>query len=421
MALSFYSILLHLLFFSLPLVATLKGKGTVVLIVLLCLLHLKDFYIHRFALKEKTLNYIKSPLGKWSIAFVLWCFGSSIWSEFSLRSLTNAGRYGLLGLVGFYLYGVLTLLSPQKKDVFCKAFVRGFVLYLAFFFVEIYVFPIGSLLYTDSSTFNSQLFIKGTVNFGFLFWPFLFFILEKYKKISFSKILFLSTVLIGLILLKTKPDAARAGFLLAFFGSWIVYYKPKATYAFSVVFVLFSLITPWIFKSHLISERLGEAFHYLPTSYQHRLIIWHEMGKKTLEHPLLGHGFDYGTTLTKGPIMCLKAGKINWSLNPQKIELIPPYETGCSYVFSSHPHNGIVQVWIELGLIGVLLLLCIFWTLVLKIARMENPRERATYFGLLLFYEIMMLVSSGLWQKWIGATVILALLAIHVVKKSRLD
>jgi O-antigen ligase len=416
MTVSFYSIFLHLIFFSLPLIATFKGKGTVVLVVLLGLLSLKDFWANRTEVTKKILASLKEPLGKWALAFILWCFASSFWSDDSLRSFVNVSRYGLLALIGFYLYTTITTLNDEKKEIFFKAFSRGYIFYCIFFFVEIYVFPLGSFLYTDSSHFGSTLFIKGIVNLGLLFWPFLFFTSQRYLKIKFSKILFLTTAIAMIIFLRASPDAARVGILVGVFGAWIVYHKPKIIYIFSTIFVLFSISSPWLFKSHVSPTALGESFHCLPTSYQHRLFIWNEMSKKALEHPIIGHGFDYATTLSKGPIMCLKKIYFSWSLNPLSFSFSPLKDLGCEYIFSSHPHSGIVQLWIELGLVGIILVLGIFWSVVVKLVQIQNPRERAAYFGLLLFYQVIALTSAGFWQKWVGATIILALLSMHVVK-----
>lgn len=414
--LGFYSIATHLVFFSLPLVATFKGKGTVVLVALLCLLHLKDFWANRSSFKSETIRVSKTCLGIACIGFLVWCFLSSFWSEFPFRSLTNVSRYGFLAFLGYCLYKTSILLPPEKKSILSKAFFRGYIFYLSFFLFEIFVFPLASKIYADSIQFNSQLFIKGIVNLGFLFWPFLFSLSKYESKISFSKTLLFASAILMFILINAAPDAARAGILLGLSGALFVYYKPKSAYVFSVIFSVFSVLAPWIFTSYLTPETLGSLFHYLPLSYQHRFFIWHAMSKKALESPLIGHGFDYATTLAKGPIMCLKKIYFSWQLYPLEFSFSPLVDIGCGHIFTSHPHNGIVQIWVELGLIGIILFLGIFWLLTSKIVSIKNPAERGAYFGLLLFYTVIMLVSSGLWQKWIMATIILAFVGFCAIK-----
>lgn len=416
MTLSFYSIATHLIFLSLPLVATFKGKGTVVLVALLFLLHLKDSWANRIPIKVETLRLSKSSLGLASLAFLSWSILSSLWSAVPLRSLIGVGRYGFLVFIGYYLYITVTLLPSEKKTILFKAFFRGYLFYLVFFLVEIFIFPIASKLYAHSIKFNSQLFIKGIVNLGFLFWSFLFLISYYKSKISFSKMLFISTAILMFILLNAAPDAARAGLLFGFLGASVVYYKPKASYVFSMLFITFGAFAPWILTSCLTPNTLGNMFYYLPLSYQHRFFIWNEMSKKALESPIIGHGFDYATTLSDGPIMCLKKIYFSWNLHPIEFSFSPLVDIGCGHIFTSHPHNGIVQVWVELGLVGIILLSGVLYLLTSKIAKIQNPAERACCFGLLLFYEVIMLVSSGLWQKWIGATIILAFIGFCVIK-----
>ena len=66
----------------------------------------------------------------------------------------------------------------------------------------------------------------------------------------------------------------------------------------------------------------------------------------------------------------------------------------------SHPHNEVMQIWLEQGLIGVILLACfhgsLFWQL-----RKLSSRLTISMFGFYLISSLIVLgVSHSLWHKW---------------------
>ncbi|WP_156995409.1 hypothetical protein [Elstera litoralis] len=64
-----------------------------------------------------------------------------------------------------------------------------------------------------------------------------------------------------------------------------------------------------------------------------------------------------------------------------------------------HPHNGALQLWLELGLGGAALLPALLLVLARPLGRL--PRiERATGVAALAGASVPLLVSFGLWQGW---------------------
>ena len=273
MALSLYSLTLYLTFFSLPLVATFKGKGTVVLVCMLLIAHGKTLWNHRLFLRENILRTLKSPLGVFVLSFVVWMLLSSFWAPDTSTAFFNALRYLALIFSGVLGYLGVQRETSERKAIFFKAFYGGFIFYSLFFFIEIYVFSIASKLYTNSDLFDKRLFIKGIVTLCFLFWPFLFILSEKYSKISFWKVSLLSVVFLSFILFRARPDAALVGIIIGLVAMLCVYRFPKFPYLIASLLTLLSLSTPWLFTQVLNQNTLGDNFHYMPPSYQHRLLI----------------------------------------------------------------------------------------------------------------------------------------------------
>jgi O-antigen ligase len=404
-----YSIILYLTFFSLPLVATFKGKGTVVLVFILLIAHGKTLWTQRHYLKQDLLQATKNPVGFWAGGFALWALLSTFWAPDTQQAFFNALRYLLLILSGMLLFVGVKRETEEKKQVFFKAFYRGFIFYMLFFLIEIYVLPLGSKLYSQSISFAKTLFIKGIVNLCFLFWPFSLVFVKKLSKIA----RWICFLFLCLTLFYAGPHAALLGIIAGTIGSFCICRFPKTPYVIATLLSLFILSTPLIFTQVVNRGVLGENFHYLPFSYQHRLLIWEKMSEETLKCPLIGQGFDSSTTFSKGEFVNLKIYEIPFNSETQ-VPVIGGRTP--SYIFSSHPHNGIVQIWVEMGLVGIFLILGLLWSLTQRIANIQNPLERSTLFGFLLFYEVVHLVGFGVWQKWIGASIILSLLCFYVVK-----
>ncbi len=108
-----------------------------------------------------------------------------------------------------------------------------------------------------------------------------------------------------------------------------------------------------------------------------RLDIWYAVSHKILESPIYGHGLEAARSIT------------DWS-----VEFV--YYHGNSML---HPHNGILQIWLEFGVIGALVAaFCWVWgsRSVLRLSGKATPAVAA----LLATSLFVLTVSHGLWQSW---------------------
>ena len=66
-----------------------------------------------------------------------------------------------------------------------------------------------------------------------------------------------------------------------------------------------------------------------------------------------------------------------------------------------HPHNGVLQLWLELGAVGALLGAgLLIRILVRTVAWTGDPVERAACTALTLTGFVIACLSYGLWQSW---------------------
>lgn len=134
----------------------------------------------------------------------------------------------------------------------------------------------------------------------------------------------------------------------------------------------------------------GDAIH---ASLMHRFAIWDFALARVVERPWLGWGLDASPSLPGGDDTA-------WP----RAELMP-----------LHPHNFILQIWLELGIAGLAAALGIVLWLAVGIAA---PRQRILVFaGLLSLIGALGIAgaSFGIWQSWWLTSLLIAALTWHAL------
>ena len=133
------------------------------------------------------------------------------------------------------------------------------------------------------------------------------------------------------------------------------------------------------------------------SSLTHRLMVWHFASDRISERPVLGWGMDASRHV------------------PGAFAEIRP---GANYL-PNHPHNGALQVWLELGAVGAVLLAAFLWYAVRGLARATPDGRVPGMLGFLASAFTIAGLSFGLWQGWWLATLVLmAVLALLVLGRS---
>ena len=125
---------------------------------------------------------------------------------------------------------------------------------------------------------------------------------------------------------------------------------------------------------------------------EHRLVIWNAFEKRGFDHPWLGHGFD-------------ASFKVAASLRPGGAP--PPPDS--ARIVDFHPHDIMLQFWVELGLLGLSTAAAVCCFLLARLA----PRRGvplAARLGLFVTVIGIGLVGLSAWQPWWLASIAAALL-----------
>ena len=108
--------------------------------------------------------------------------------------------------------------------------------------------------------------------------------------------------------------------------------------------------------------------HRMPASWSARMSYWSSTIDWIAQQPVRGWGLDSSRVMGAG--------------------------------VSLHPHNGALQVWLELGLVGAVAAAA-FWGLSLsRLSREEPELEMAGVAGSVVVFLLFSWVNYGLWQQW---------------------
>lgn len=174
----------------------------------------------------------------------------------------------------------------------------------------------------------------------------------------------------------TARPAILFGMLFAAGAWWL---GRKAVHLLAGGAALGTLIFPWLPGRLFTAEQVLTWWPGLRFSMRHRLHIWEFAAARIAEKPWLGWGLDGSRSLPGGETVFF-----------DKATYMP-----------NHPHNGVLHVWLELGLPGALLLLglqLLIWRALLSPAL--DRRARAAACGLYATGLVHFGVAFGLWQNW---------------------
>jgi O-antigen ligase len=130
---------------------------------------------------------------------------------------------------------------------------------------------------------------------------------------------------------------------------------------------------------------------FLKHSAQHRFEIWHFAAEKILERPLFGYGFNSSRHIPNGTA-------VSAFLEPGK-PIIP-----------LHPHDGFLQIWLELGAVGAVLSAIALLATLRATAKWPDRSSRFALPG----YAAALIVAGlafGIWQTWWMATLAFSAIA----------
>jgi O-antigen ligase len=364
------------------------------------------------ALRNKiSINYKnieKNLLSNWKleIIFSLWCFITISYSLNYLSSLFVYAVISLITLIGFIAHSNIEKL-PINIEKLRMYFLAGMLLAICIFFIEYLSHGVISRSFREIFQPKSILFFLYTLDRGcallsVLSWI-VIAILAQYHKYLLALIY---SILICYLLSISDSLASFLAFTvggLVFLTSRLLMTKSlQLTFLklFTIAMLTGSILMPLISYKIDPYEASNHYAKSIPPSAKHRLFIWHSIAKQITEKPISGRGFS-------------SSRQFSIERNKDASTIINYQEASWS-TFPLHPHNNIMQILFETGIIGFILFLSLVYKYIKKIGNIgsTNPsmlpstlNYRSAAYACFINYYIISMISWNIWQTWWFCTI----------------
>ena len=365
--------------FMMPILFSVSSKSTV---LMLFMLSITSFFYSKNSI-------IRIPLNKVALAIVVisvcWFLFRALHIELEGQSLGLLAKIMVICGAGFILYRYVIALDETERARIARFLIWGV-------FVSITIILIGCLLidtgYAEvlraGRSDQKSIFSAGVI-FISLMCPILIYYNFPNNKLL---LLFLLLSFFIIILISQSFAAILAVIVGAILSLFIFYFGAKGVNIIKVCLIVFTLAVPIIFpqiltgvreivldpKSDEIEESVG-----VKGSIAHRYYIWKFTIDRALEHPIIGWGLDASRSLPGGDVN-IGVGR----------ELMP-----------LHPHNAFLQIWVELGYVGLILLAAIIWLIFPKAPSGQAFDKKMAILPITIsMLVVIMNLSFGIWQSW---------------------
>lgn len=350
-------------------------------------------------------RYLRSSWVVGYLAFVVWAWLSSIWSVHDRGAASlNAGLLVAFAVSLLFAPAVIRGISSHARLLPAHMFMA-----MAVFGVGIMALEISSgyglTIWADPVKPGSNLNLRqadaemnlgrGLITLAQFAWPVVGLMAVMLRRGWALAAVFLAVLIWTAV--QTRISLLLPALLVSGAFAALAWRAPKIglTMAFGVAVasILFAPMMGWL--SGLAPESMQAA---LPASWEHRLRMWHYAGQRIAESPIVGHGFDASRSYQDTYV----------ARDGRDVTIV-----------SLHPHNIGLQVWLETGAIGALLL---GGTLLgvgrALLANFATPARAAALSGAVVVIAINGAMTIGAWQYWWWGTILLAAMSAALVPKS---
>jgi exopolysaccharide production protein ExoQ len=335
------------------------------------------------------------------VPLLVWMLASTLWAPDTGSATELALRLAGLALAGCVLLGGFSEPSPDRLRLPVLALAAGLTLCSAVVAIDL---PLGgqfgrSLHPPAGETYDPALFYARAATLHAAFVIPLLLALIRLRAVPLA---ILHTAITVLALFETASLSAKIALAIGFGLLGLVYLVPRLRWAGLAVLAIAAVAVPAIFPIHPTEQDSCWLINHKPSA-MHRILIWDFVAEHIHQHPLIGWGLDAARNLPGGK-------------DPVVLRRCPPAPNAGTVALDSqilplHPHNAILQIWLELGGIGALLSFGPAFLVIAGMFRRAAWRTRLTQAMLTASLGAALsiaLVSFGIWQEWFLAGLFVA-------------
>lgn len=343
---------------------------------------------------------------------LLWALVSAVWSIEAMLSLERFGRLAVTVAGGLFLCAIAASRDADGQRAAGSAFVAGFLIaaLLAILFrVLVPAMP-------DGPGMARFIWERPLLSFGAIAVVFFFPLAAMLERRPLMPLVPVALVAAVAVVALRGNSASLLALGIGVLACALVYlFGRRGVLAVAVALPLLFVSSAAIVRTADAPAILKERGLTLPNSIGHRLIVWRFVYGKAQERPVMGWGLhtsrrmpDRETEVGDDPdyadIMA-----VTRFFPEAKIEKIP-----------MHPHNATLQLWLELGAVGLVLYAFLFGVCLWGMSRLGLSRiALASGTGGVVAVFVIGQVSFSAWQSWWLCTQFLAAaFFLFVVRKA---
>lgn len=325
-----------------------------------------------YSAKKYQINYEK--IDWYLIAFFGWGGLSVFWASDALMTIKLYSKVVFIMLGGALWFSVYNHLDQEKKYAVKNIiFLAGVSLFFSLLFFVINI-RLGGNLHNFIAPHLSSALVHASIACSLAIWSNLF----KLHKFVRSAILILAIFTLQF----ASSDAAALGVFLGAATLLMHKFLPK----FLRFMFVYGMPIVWFFMPFTFCLFTVENYHQwassIDLSYTHRLFIWNSVVNQIFERFWTGFGFGSSRFKDFG----LKADEFLVNVGENQHILDAPV----------HPHNYMLQIWLELGVVGV------FLASLLWITYWNRQYSKVDSYCIAFWASVLCVAvtSISVWQSW---------------------
>lgn len=330
---------------------------------------------------------LRGPMGAIAGTFIAAALLSLLWSGHKALSMFALGEALLPVITVFVL--VLTIHAPLPRW-----FISLAILALGLAAVDIVLelstgLAVRHALGVDAQAYG---FNRSVITLLILYWPLAVILVGE----GLGKVALGLGVLLLVAVLLARSGAAMLGLAVAMLIYLLTLAARRLAFAIVAALLVVAFVTAPL-KGDIAAALLPDRFLALlaPAHARDRVEIWQSFGEVVRRRPLVGTGFGTSVALASDPVAAQ----------------VPPERRVLLGV--GHPHDGFLQIWTELGLLGAVLAAGLGY-LVMRDLRRLPAKELAPRLACLAAAIAIASVGHGVWQGWWIAILGIAILLFRV-------
>lgn len=309
---------------------------------------------------------------------------SCFWVIDPAGSIKLWSRMVLLAASAFILFEYVKSFNDAQREKFLNAICLGVALAIVIALIEIVTDGFLTKLIRFNQPdrkFELTDLNRGSSFLSLMFWPCIAILLSKGMK-SYAAIVSLAILL---VVYQLDSTSSLLGLLVGIMIYGLVRKIGRFGVKLLMAGAIFGIIAVPTITIFTTADELDAAIPIIPgAASEYRLYIWDFAGQKAEQKPFLGWGFD-------------ASRKIPVTKNDYVLKNTVP---GGRHPLPLHTHNNTMQIWLELGVVGLVLFAAFIVTLLDNIQRLPSKRQMALCSGLFSTYFMIGQTGYGIWQNW---------------------